>query len=83
MFSLPASICGVRHLPWFARILVKVVPLMILMSWTQQAGRLLNLPPIRKQNRVARVLGVNSVTCYISVELKFWIVRVQKDLLKL
>jgi hypothetical protein len=70
---------GVRHLPWFAKILVKVVPLLILMGWTWQPGRLLNLPPPIRKKSSGRVLGFNSATCYISVTLKFGIVRVQKD----
>jgi hypothetical protein len=52
-----------------------------LIGWTGQAVRLLNLPPPirRKKNQVARVLGVNSATCIISVKLKFGAARVQED----
>jgi hypothetical protein len=41
----------------------------------------LNLPPPvrKKKSQVARVLGVNSATCYRSVKLKFVVAWVKKD----
>jgi hypothetical protein len=50
IFSLAANISEDRHLPCFTRILVKDVPLQILIGWSGETGRLLNLPPpIRKK----------------------------------
>jgi hypothetical protein len=49
IFSVPASIPEDTHPHWVTKILAKDIPLQILIGWTGQAGRLLNLPsPIRK-----------------------------------
>jgi hypothetical protein len=48
--SVLASISEDMHLSWFTKILAKDDPLQILIGWTGQAGRLLNLTlPIRKK----------------------------------
>jgi hypothetical protein len=68
IFSLPANISGDRRVPWLTKILAKDVPPLILIGWTRQAWRLLDLPPPIRKNQVAGVFDVNSATC----QTKIW-----------
>jgi hypothetical protein len=58
----------------------KDVPLQILIGWTRQAGRLLNLsPPIRRKYLSDQSLGVNSATCFATIKLEFGVAWVQDN----
>jgi hypothetical protein len=75
-FSVPASISEHRHLPWFYEFLAKDIPLQILIGWTRQNDRLLNLNSSIRKKSSGWGLEVLSATCYVFVKLKF---GVQKD----